>query len=203
MCIHFDVSVVLSPKAISRLRYKGSHSHYARVTIQGVLSQGIADSGAYITIIAANIFQKITDANRTKKTRNNIKCLTPMTLNLDSGCFCLMTNKATIRILYIVHWLSFIIKRGRWGLSISILALLDGLYNLLECESLPVHSDLIQWLSYNPLWSKSWAGLFRLVSTVTRLRLWLLCSCRGRHWGHLWCVLVLLELALSISFLHF
>ena len=50
-----------------RVQDEGSRPHYAEVLVQGVLSQGIIDSGADITIMGASLFQKFAAANRIKK----------------------------------------------------------------------------------------------------------------------------------------
>ena len=54
-------------RVIAFAQDEGSHPHYAEVLVQGVLSQGIIDSGADITIMGASLFQKVAAANRIKK----------------------------------------------------------------------------------------------------------------------------------------
>ena len=50
-----------------RVNDRGSKPQYVNVTIQGVPTSGIIDTGADITIMGGELFKKISDAVRLKK----------------------------------------------------------------------------------------------------------------------------------------
>ena len=50
-----------------QLNYNGSRSRYAQVEVQGVPAQGIADSGADITIIGGELFRRVAAVARLRK----------------------------------------------------------------------------------------------------------------------------------------
>ena len=52
---------------VVRVHDGGSQPHYAEVQLQGVPAQGIVDSGADITIMGAELFQRVAAANKIKK----------------------------------------------------------------------------------------------------------------------------------------
>ena len=64
-CIQDPLSLLYSSSDESdsicavRVQDEGSQPHYAEVQVQGVLAQGIIDSAADITIIGADLFQKV------------------------------------------------------------------------------------------------------------------------------------------------
>lgn len=52
---------------VVRVQDSGSQPHYAEVQVQGVPALGIVDSGADITIMGAELFQRVAATNRIRK----------------------------------------------------------------------------------------------------------------------------------------